>query len=80
MRGDLVNFLFDNLAELQVYDAAKIYHDNGQHPTAESLLHAIEHVLSEDAAICCSHIPPEYRLSHIACKCSFAKSLCAAPA
>lgn len=30
MRRDLVNFLFDNLAELQSYDMVKVYYDNGQ--------------------------------------------------
>lgn len=29
MRRDLVNFLFDNLAQLQAYDAVKVYYDNG---------------------------------------------------
>lgn len=36
MRRDLVNFLFDNLAELQSYDMVKVYYDNGQHSIAES--------------------------------------------
>ena len=31
MRRDIVNFLFDNLAELQSYDMVKVYYDNGQH-------------------------------------------------
>ncbi len=33
MRRDIVNFLFDNLAQLQAYDAVKVYYDNGQHST-----------------------------------------------
>ena len=37
MRRDIVNFLFDNLAELQSYDMVKVYYDNGQHSIAESL-------------------------------------------
>ena len=46
MRRDIVNFLFDNLAELQAYDAVKVYYDNGQHSVAESLHRAIEYALS----------------------------------
>ena len=49
MRRDIVNFLFDNLAELQAYDAVKVYYDNGQHSIAESLHLAIEYALSKDA-------------------------------
>lgn len=33
MRRDIVNFLFDNLAELQSYDMVKVYYDNGQRST-----------------------------------------------
>ena len=33
MRRDIVNFLFDNLAELQAYDAVKVYYDNGSTPS-----------------------------------------------
>ena len=36
MRRDIVNFLFDNLAELQSYDMVKVYYDNGQHSIARS--------------------------------------------
>ena len=43
MRRDLVNFLFDNLAQLQAYDVVKVYYDNGQHSIAESLHRAIGH-------------------------------------
>ena len=46
MRRDLVNFLFDNLAELQSYDMVKVYYDNGQHSIAESLHRAVEYALS----------------------------------
>lgn len=35
MRRDIVNFLFDNLAELQSYDMVKVYYDNGQQSTAD---------------------------------------------
>lgn len=42
MRRDIVNFLFDNLAELQSYDMVKVYYDNGQHSIAESLHRAVE--------------------------------------
>ena len=45
MRRDIVNFLFDNLAELQSYDMVKVYYDNGQHSIAESLHRAVEHAL-----------------------------------
>ena len=51
MRRDLVNFLFDNLAELQSYDMAKVYYDNGQHSIAESLHRAVEYALSKGAAL-----------------------------
>ena len=51
MRRDLVNFLFDNLAELQTYDTVKVYYDNGQHSIAESLHRAIEYALSKDAVV-----------------------------
>ena len=49
MRRDLVNFLFDNLAQLQTYDAVKVYYDNGQRSIAESLHRAIEYALSKEA-------------------------------
>ena len=65
MRRDLVNFLFGNLAELQVYDAVKVYYDNGQHSIAESLHLAIEYALSKDAAIYRSAHPSECRLSQV---------------
>ncbi len=42
MRRDIVNFLFDNLAELQSYDMVKVYYDNGQRSIAESLHRAVE--------------------------------------
>ena len=66
MRRDLVNFLFDNLAELQTYEAVKVYYDNGQHSIAESLHLAIEYALSKDAAVYRSAQPSEYRLSQAA--------------
>ena len=66
MRRDLVNFLFDNLAELQSYDAVKVYYDNGQHSIAESLHRAIEYALSKDAVVYRSAQPSEYRLSQAA--------------
>ena len=66
MRRDLVNFLFDNLAEPQSYDAIKVYCDNGQHSIAESLHRAIEYALSKDAAVYRSAQPLEYRLSQAA--------------
>ena len=49
MRRDIVNFLFDNLAELQSYDMVKVYYDNGQHSIAESLHRAVEYALSSTA-------------------------------
>ena len=51
MRRDLVNFLFDNLAELQSYDMVKVYYDNSQHSIAESLHRAVEYALSKDAVV-----------------------------
>lgn len=66
MRRNIVNFLFDNLAELQAYDAVKVYYDNGQHSIAESLHLAIEYALSKDAVVYRSAQPSEYRLSQAA--------------
>lgn len=66
MRRDIVNFLFDNLAELQAYDAVKVYYDNGQHSVAESLHRAIEYALSKNAVVYRSTQPSEYRLSQAA--------------
>ena len=66
MRRDLVNFLFDNLAELQSYDAIKVYYDNGQRSIAESLHRAIEYALSKEAVVYRSAQPSEYRLSQAA--------------
>ena len=66
MRRDLVNFLFDNLAELQGYDAVKVYYDNGQRSIAESLHLAIEYALSRDTVVYRSAQPSEYRLSQVA--------------
>ena len=64
MRRDLVNFLFDNLAELQGYDAVKVYY--GQHSIAEALHLAIEYALSRDTVVYRSAQPSEYRLSQVA--------------
>ena len=66
MRRDIVNFLFDNLAELQSYDMVKVYYDNGQHSIAESLHRAVEYALSKDAVVYRSAQPSEYRLSQAA--------------
>lgn len=66
MRRDTVNFLFDNLAELQSYDMVKVYYDNGQRSIAESLHRAIEYALSKDAVVYRSAQPSEYRLSQAA--------------
>ena len=66
MRRDLVNFLFDNLAELQGYDAVKVYYDNGQRSIAVSLHLAVEYALSRDTVVYRSAQPCEYRLSQVA--------------
>ena len=66
MRRDLVNFPFDNLAELRDYDAVKVYYDNGQRSIAESLHRAVEYALSRDAVVYRSAQPSEYRLSQAA--------------
>ena len=66
MRRDIVNFLFDTLAELQAYAAVKVSYDNGQHSIAESLHLAIEYALSKDAVVYRSAQPSEYRLSQAA--------------
>ena len=62
MRRDIVNFLFDNLAELQSYDMVKVYYDNGQRSIAESLHRAVEYALSKDAVVYRLAQPSEYRL------------------
>lgn len=66
MRRDIMNFLFDNLAELQAYNAVKVHYDNGQHSIAESLHRAVEYALSKDAVVYRSAQPSEYRLSQAA--------------
>ncbi len=66
MRRNLVNFLFDNLTELQSYDMVKVYYDNGQHSIAESLHRAVEYALSKDVVVYRSAQPSEYRLSQAA--------------
>ena len=66
MRRDIVNFLFDNLAELQSYDMVKVYYDNGQRSIAESLHRAVEYALSKDAVVYRSVQPSECRLSQAA--------------
>ena len=66
MRRDLVNFPFDNLAELRDYDAVKVYYDNGQRSIAESPHLAIEYALSRDTVVYRSAQPSEYRLSQVA--------------
>ena len=66
MRRDIVNFLFDNLVQLQAYDVVKVYYDNGQRSIAESLHLAIEYALSKDAVVYRSALPSEYRLSQAA--------------
>lgn len=66
MRRDIVNFPFDKLAKLQVYDAVKVCYDNDQHSIAESLRRAIEYALSKNAVVYRSAQPSEYRLSQAA--------------
>lgn len=66
MRRNLVNFLFDDLAELQAYDAVKIYYDNCQHSIADSLHRAVEYAPSKEAVVYRSAQPSEYRLSQVA--------------
>lgn len=58
MRRDLVNFLFDNLAELQSYDMVKVYYDNGQHSIAESLHRAVEYALRRTPSSTDRRSPP----------------------
>ena len=66
MRRGLVNFLFDNLAELQSCDMVKVYYDNGQRSIAESLHRAVEYALSKATVVYRSAQPSEYRLSQAA--------------
>ena len=66
MRRDIVNFMFDNLVQLQASDVVKVYYDNGQRSIAESLHLAIEYALSKDAVVYRSALPSEYRLSQAA--------------
>ena len=66
MRRDIVNFLFDNLAELQSYDMVKVYYDNGQSVVTNALHDAVEYALARDAVIYRDAKPADYRLFQLA--------------
>ena len=66
MRRGLVNFLFDNLAELQSYDMVKVYYDNGQSDVARILHDAIEFALSKEAIVYRIVSPADYRFFQLA--------------
>ena len=66
MRRDLVNFLFDNLAELQSYDMVKVYYDNGQQTVKYAVHRAVHMCLSSNAAVYRNAMPKDYYMSQVA--------------
>lgn len=51
LRRDMVNFLFDNLAEFQSFDLVKVYYDNAQGVVTQSLHEAVEYALFKDSVL-----------------------------
>ena len=66
MRRDLVNFLFDNLAELQSYDMVKVYYDNGQDIVKQALDRSVDKVLSKGVIRRRKTSMTDYRLEQVA--------------
>ena len=66
MRRDIVNFLFDNLAELQSYDMVKVYYDNGQDIVKQALDQSIGFVLSKGVVERRKTSMTDYRLGQAA--------------
>ena len=51
MRKRLVDFLLDELAYFQDFDAVKIYYDDGQKSVAQAIHKAVDYALSKDAVV-----------------------------
>lgn len=66
MRKRLVDFLFDELAYFQDFDAVKIYYDDGQKSVAQTIHKAVDYALSKDAVTYRLASSSDYRLSQIA--------------
>lgn len=66
MRKHLDDFLFDELAYFQDFDAVKIYYDDGQKSVAQAIHKAVDYALSKDAVVCRLASLSDYRLSQIA--------------
>ena len=66
MRRELVNFLFDNLALVQSFDAVKIYYDGGQSSITTALHKAIDYVVARNAVVYRPSTPADYRLAQAA--------------
>lgn len=66
MRRELVNFLFDNLALVQSFDAVKIYYDGGQSSITTALHKAIDYVVARNAVAYRPSTPADYRLAQAA--------------
>ena len=66
MRRDIVNFLFDNLAELQSYDMVKVYYDNGQDIVKQALDRSVGKVLSKGVVRRRKTSMTDYRLEQVA--------------
>ena len=66
MRQDISGYLFDHLGEFQIFDAVKIYYDNGQ-PLITQVLHAaFEYALAKNAIVYKDSKPQDYRLFQMA--------------
>ena len=66
MRRDLVLLLFDNLPDLQRYDAVKLYYDDGQELLADVLHKAFEYALGSQVVTYRDCSPRDYRLQQTA--------------
>ena len=66
MRKRLVDFLFDELAYFQDFDAVKIYYDDGQKSVAQAIHKAVDYALAKDAVVYRLASSSDYRLSQIA--------------
>lgn len=66
LRRKLVNFLFDEISFLQLFDVVKVYYDNGQAAVTAALHAAIEYVLSKDVPLYRDSDYREYRLAQVA--------------
>lgn len=66
MGQDIIVYLFDHLEEFQIFDAVKIYYDNGQ-PLVTQVLHAaFEYALAKNAIVYKDAKPQDYRLFQMA--------------